>query len=487
MTKIIRLALVASYLWLFTPSLFAGIEQADIEQGDLEQANSKQTDSEQASSEQTSSAQEAEWIYYVKKGDTLWDFCNDYLGRNDVINCWKSVQQHNGIGIPKRLHPGVRLRIPISWIQNIPVAAVVEFARGEVRQKKYGASGTLPVVTGDQLHLGTRITVLDGGAVLRFNDGSELLLRHHSELFLQALTTHGNKSARSTLKLNRGSVDVDVPRRQGENRFRVLTPGAVAAVRGTEFRVSAKPDGLTTQVEVLEGGVDVAAGKGGQLVSEGFGVNAVKGQPVQTPVKLLPAPTFNGAKNRFDSGSVTLSWQAVVGASGYQLELYKGADGEAILYQQETAAAEYQFANLPVHAYRLVVRAIASDGLRGRDSAPFHFQTLQKLAAPVFDEASVSYKKRTLAINWSAVENTQYYLLEVSRNADFGEIDWSQQLAETTIAEPLDLRGTFYVRVKAVAEDGRESDYSAPTELKHQSLDWGAILASVAAVLLIAL
>ncbi|MGS2723817.1 FecR domain-containing protein [Porticoccus sp. GXU_MW_L64] len=457
MSKISKTVLIATSLWLSSLPLSAASEP------------------------------EAEWIYYVKKGDTLWDFCNHYLGRSDVIRCWKNVQQHNGISVPKRMYPGVRLRIPISWIQSIPVAAMVEFARGDVRQQKYGASNTLPVVTGDPLHLGTRVTVADGGAVLRFNDGSELLLRNHSELYLQALTTHGNESARSTLKLNRGSVDVDVPRRQGDSLFRVLTPGAVAAVRGTEFRVFAKPDGLTTQVEVLEGGVDVAAGKSGQLVAGGFGVNAVKGLPVQAPIKLLPAPGFDGAKSRFDSGSVTLAWQQVIGASGYQLELYKGASGEAILYQQQSTSAEYRFASLPVDKYRLVVRAIANDGLRGQDSVPFHFQTLEKLATPVFDQVTAKYEKRTLNIHWPVVENAQHYLLEVSRQADFQEVIWSQQLTETAVTEKLDTKGAIYVRVKAVAADGRESEYSTTVELKHKSLDWGAILTSVVAVLLIAL
>ncbi|MCV6605839.1 MAG: FecR domain-containing protein, partial [Porticoccaceae bacterium] len=401
MIKIIGLALVASYLWLFTPAATADPEQ------------------------------EAEWIYYVKKGDTLWDFCTGYLGRSDVIRCWKDVQRHNHIAAPKRIHPGIHLRVPISWITNIPVAAVVQFARGDVRQRQYGASQDIPVATGDQLRLGSRIIVADGGAVLRFKDGSELLLRHNSELFLQALTTHGNQSARSTLKLNRGSLDVEVPGDSGKKRFRILTPGAVAAVRGTEFRVTAKPDGVATQVEVLQGGVDVAAGGAGQLVPGGFGVSAVKGQPVQAPVKLLSAPGFDGLANRFDSDNVALAWQSVADARGYQLELYQGSSGEQVLYQHEAVDAQYRFANLPLGDYRLMVRAIADNGLRGLDSEPFQFQVLEKLAVPVLDGESASYKKKKLVVDWQAVDGAQDYFVEVSQQSDFQQILWSQQVSGT--------------------------------------------------------
>ena len=459
MKKITALACIVGYLCLFIPVVLADPK----------------------------SEPEAEWIYYVKKGDTLWEFCTQYLGRSDVERCWKDVQRHNNISVPKRMHPGIHLRVPISWITNIPVAAVVQFARGDVRQKPYGFSKEIAVASGDQLHLGSRIIVADGGAVLRFNDGSELLLRHHSELFLQALTTHGNKAARSTLKLNRGSLDVDVPHRQNGNRFRVLTPGAVAAVRGTEFRVAAKPDGLATQVEVLRGGVDVDAGSAGQLVPGGFGVSASKGQPVQAPVKLLPAPSFAGSANRYDSDNVAPQWQAVAAARGYQLELYNGTSGQQVLQQQEALDATYHFGNLPVGSYRLVVRAIADNGLRGLDSEPFQFQVLDKLAVPVVDVATAKYKKRRLGIQWQAVDRAQSYLLEVSRQADFQQVLWSQKVTETAIEQSIEGKGNLYVRIKAVAADGRESDYSPPLEIKDKSLDWGAIIVSAVAVLLIAL
>ncbi|UTW46132.1 FecR domain-containing protein [bacterium SCSIO 12696] len=429
--------------------------------------------------------EEPEWIYFVEKGDTLWQLCAESMGNRNVTQCWRNIQKHNGIGIPRHLRPGTHLRIPVGWIQTIPVAAVVQFASGDVSQTAYGASASIAVKNGDSVFLGSQLTVGEGAAVLVFNDGSELLLRHHSELVLQALTTHGNRSARSTLKLNKGALDAEAFRNQNKNRFKVKTPGAVAAVRGTKFRVAAKPGDTITHVEVLEGGVDVAAGHSGQQVPGGFGVKASKGQPVGKPVKLLPAPRIDGVKSTYDAGAVAVGWAAVNGAVGYQLELYQGSSGGEVIVQNNTVDNQYQFDQLPTGTYRLVVRAVSADGLRGKDSTAASFQTLEKLTAPVLNVADTRYKSKRLVTAWEPTANASGYLVEASSQPDFSQILFSESLSKPTFERKESIKGSFYVRVKAVSADGRESEYSDAVQIENQSWDWAAIAVSAVALLLL--
>jgi hypothetical protein len=85
--------------------------------------------------------------------------------------------------------------------------------------------------------------------------------------------------ARFTLQSRGGNVDsvdlqskavlIDAPKQKGKSRFQVITPQAIAAVRGTKWAVDAQ--GSRTSVLVLDGQVAVRRPKGGGQVVLGPG------------------------------------------------------------------------------------------------------------------------------------------------------------------------------------------------------------------------
>jgi hypothetical protein len=85
--------------------------------------------------------------------------------------------------------------------------------------------------------------------------------------------------ARFTLQSHRGNVDgvnlqskamlIDAPRQKGKSRFQVITPQAIAAVRGTKWAVDAQAS--RTSVLVLNGQVAVRRPSGGAQVVLGPG------------------------------------------------------------------------------------------------------------------------------------------------------------------------------------------------------------------------
>lgn len=111
-----------------------------------------------------------------------------------------------------------------------------------------------PASVGATLPEGTRVRTGEGGAcTLRLGDGTELRLRAHGDLRVQA------GPSRSGVLLSLGRLWTRAVRKSGEGSgFEVRTANAVAGVRGTEFEVGVAPDG-SVRVVVQEGRVAVSS------------------------------------------------------------------------------------------------------------------------------------------------------------------------------------------------------------------------------------
>jgi ferric-dicitrate binding protein FerR (iron transport regulator) len=91
-----------------------------------------------------------------------------------------------------------------------------------------------------------------------------------------------------SVELHSKALLIEVPKKPGGNRFDVVTPQAIAAVRGTKWAVDAA-DGKTS-VFVVDGRVSVArpVGRGGVVLGPGDGVDV---EPTgELIVKRWPAP-----------------------------------------------------------------------------------------------------------------------------------------------------------------------------------------------------
>lgn len=94
-------------------------------------------------------------------------------------------------------------------------------------------------------------------------------------------TLHRNRQGRvDAVELGDKALLVDVPVKSGGNTFRVITPQAIAAVRGTRWAVDVSGD--KSSVFVVNGQVGVARRTGGRGVSlrPGDGVDVEPGVPL---------------------------------------------------------------------------------------------------------------------------------------------------------------------------------------------------------------
>ncbi|MBI5629949.1 MAG: FecR domain-containing protein [Elusimicrobia bacterium] len=195
-------------------------------------------------------------------------------------------------------------------------AAVIARVSGEVLYMPQGEA-LLPAKEGQKLQTGDAVVVKeDANAVIVFSDGSKVQLRESSSFRVEKL-----QSKLIEVRLNKGVLEGWISKVKGTlfsgRVFKTRTPTAVAAVRGTEFRVRVSPQGLTTwdlfrtetpggfavaplvqakPSQPAEEGIPVALKNGERLVVEksagGGQIMAAPAPipPTETPVRVEDAP-----------------------------------------------------------------------------------------------------------------------------------------------------------------------------------------------------
>lgn len=400
-----------------------------------------------------------DWLYSVRPGETLAGICQDYVKEE---GCWRKLIKHNA-EIPEdgKLTPGLRIKIPVDWLHNAPVAVVAEYVRGEVfvQRKRTNAinelKGGMILLMGDSV-----ITASDGKVLLRFADDSSLLLKPRTEIVLNRLSTYDDSGMVDTdVRLNRGAGHFSIESQKGKSRYRISTPSAIAAVRGTAFRITSDPhDGDIMRNEVLEGAVQVSAAGDDKNVEEGYGTLAEQGKKPIPPIELLPAPEFELPEAL--NVPQTLKWNPVVGAKSYVIDIFSEESAERherLLFSAEPEGPEYLLDAMDDGRYTLVLRGVDKLGLQGLDTVK-HVSITKLFRAPELTPTGVSRNGELLEINWPKVDGAVAYQLEVSKSRNFSKLLYSQQLSDTSvsIAQP---KGKYYLRAQAIYAQDARSEY----------------------------
>lgn len=389
-----------------------------------------------------------EWRYTLRPGDTLIGLSQRYLARPAD---WPRVQQLNRIADAYRLTPGSTLRIPLAWMKQTPAPAMVLALSGSVRG---GAPGEIEraLKASEALHAGTwLITAANSSATLRFADGSTLTVQPGTRLVLDTVSVYaGGGMADTRLRLQQGRVEIGAnPRRTPGNRLQVITPSAVAAVRGTQFRVGATD--AATQQETLEGKVAFDAAGARVGVAAGQGSVARDGQPPSAPVALLPAPDVAALPARLDTLPLVFEWPAQPGAVAWLTQIAPETGFATVLLEKTGDAPRARFADLPDGNYLVRIRAVDANGLQGRDA--LHRFTLDaRPFAPLLTAPAPRVREAQPALAWSAVVGADGYRLQLAQDERFAAplVDMTQSGHGWQPPAPLQ-PGAYVWRVASVA------------------------------------
>ncbi len=419
-----------------------------------------------------------DWRYTVRPGDTIWGLCREYTLYEA---CWQELGPYNNIGNARQLSPGLVLSIPAEWLKQRATAASAIYVVGEVRYSSASAPAK-PLLVGTPLEIGTQVSVGEGSATLQFGDGSSVTMGAQTILVIDAMSAiRQTRSAATRISLPAGQIKVQVPKTNPRTDFTVETPAAVAAVRGTRFRVESEVGDASMRSEVLEGRVAIESSGNEKLLAPGYGLRARQGQPLKEPVALLEAPRWN--LDCTDPGYV--EWQPVSGAISYQLALLEDDEQvDRIIRKVDITDNSYTFEDLEPACYQVTVNAEDLAGFNGLESRR-QLCYEPPLAAPIIVQARLRGSR--LKASWSEVDNAARYRLEIASDAAFEQPLLVEELTAAALNARLQqIPAGVHLRVQALSEAGQAGEFSDPVYVEPGS--WQpAIVGVLAAILLFAI
>lgn len=303
--------------------------------------------------------------YSVKRGDTLYDLSREYLTGPAAI---RQVQRLNRIRNPRTLRIGRVLTIPRALLKHEDVNLELQSFSGPVALSMRGRTITpqlgLKMREGLEISTGNRGFVAIGGA-----DNSRVSIPSNSRArIVDARRYLINGKIDIQLRVLKGRGEVVAPKIDGDARYRVGTPVAVTAVRGTEFRVAYEPDSEVSLAEVVEGAVEVAVGEATTSPEAGFGVAATPGA-VGSVERLLEPPVVIDAGRIQTEELVNLDIAPLDGASGYRTQIARDAGFVEVVEETLGSDTQISFAELEDGRYFVRARGVSQVGLEGLSKA----------------------------------------------------------------------------------------------------------------------
>lgn len=142
--------------------------------------------------------------------------------------------------------------------------ASITFTKGEVFVLKAGSAQQVAAQKGMALGSGDKvITKKDGRAEMQLDDGSLLKLKDNATLEIQSLDENADtKKKNSIFKLFSGKLWAKASPQKGD--FKVITPTAIAGIRGTVFGIVVNPDN-SGNIYVVEGEIEAVGFTNGQM------------------------------------------------------------------------------------------------------------------------------------------------------------------------------------------------------------------------------
>lgn len=409
----------------------------------------------------TSSSIAGDFNYIVQPGDNPWSITQRYLRS---IDYWPRIQAYNRITEPRAIPPGSQLRIPFAWMRGDAVNARVVDVRGDVSRSDNGA--TQPVSPGMLIGAGTTIQTAENGSLtLEFADGSSTLISGASVLHIrELLQLKASGTHRTSLELEHGQVENKVTHSPlGGGRYRIETPAAVAAVRGTSFRVST--EGGQMRTETLDGQVAVGNQRGETRLVAGTGTRVTRGERPPRASALLPTPVLDSLPTHIDRLPARLPLPPLADAQAYRSQVAPENGFTVIAAESLASTPEVRLgADLPDGHYIVRVRGIDQLGLGGLDAEHrFEIDARPEPPFPLRPTPAAVEVDEHIVFDWAQVADAQRYQFQLAADIAFENLlfvrdDLASPALKLDQALP---PGEYYWRVGVTTPEGR-GPYSDP-------------------------
>ena len=232
------------------------------------------------------SQQNLDWHYTVRPSDDLPSVSKRLL---KTQYSWTSVAHYNNIENIDGLLVGSIIKIPISWLKYQPQPAKIADYTGVALLKRRQETRYTPIESLSHLYVGDELLTRDGEIKVEFADGTNVRLDAYSHLIFNKLSAYKELGMVDTrMRLSRGGLRTQVKPLTNGSRYEISTPSAVAAVRGTDFRLRTNTKG--TALEVLEGTVEFIYEHGHEFIEAGFGARILAQSAIMDSIRLDALP-----------------------------------------------------------------------------------------------------------------------------------------------------------------------------------------------------
>lgn len=411
----------------------------------------------------SSYAAEAQYIeILITKGDKIINLCNLYL---ESPRRWREVARINRLANPDLIHPGLKLKIPVAMLKGVPWEASISFVKGDVQACSNNSGLCRILLLNDKIRRGDSIKTGDAsGAEISYEDSTSLLMGSNTDIEVEKSIKNGaHYSFRDFFQRSGKTISRIKSATGSELRFRIKTPSAVAAARGTEYRVSID-EADTTRAEVLHGTIGVEAKEITVAVSDGEGTLTRKNEAPLAPIKLLLPPSVLQVEPLYRVMPLVFHFGQIAGASSYRVMLSRESDVRDIVVDNVVKPDKpVKVAGVEDGSYILQTRSIDADGLEGASSDPVGIR-VRTNPLPPFTQAPLDgteFREKSVAIKWLKVSDAAHYHLQIAEDREFKQITAEQtelQQPEFT-AQSLAFK-TYFFRISSIAKDGYKGIWS---------------------------
>ncbi len=397
----------------------------------------------------------------VAQRDNLTNICRTYGIDSSRIPHLASV---NRISDPDLILPGQVIRVPVEWIGGVEDEGIVEFVRGEAVRKSKLASAWTPLTPKDVIRSGDELRTGDGGRLeVAFRSGNVLAMRPKTELTVLLTRKFNEGNIFQRIILGAGKIIARVKDVTGRtSRYEIKTPSAIAAARGTEFRIGWDESEIT-RAEIAKGRVGVEASGITVEVGEGEGTVIRKGEPPAAPRKLLPPPSFLGLPGRISALPLTLGISDVAGASGYRIVLSLDPEGRRIVREIPVKAGTEAVlpSGIEAGSYFLSVAAFDQDALEGPASPPVSLIVSEaRPLEPLVPADGSILAGPAIEIRWPDIPRTGRYHLQIAEDEAFERMVVNRvEEAAGVFPIPAIKPGFYWLRARAVSVTGSEEPF----------------------------
>ena len=375
-----------------------------------------------------------DWRYTVRPQDSVSSLAQQYL---KLSVSWQELARYNRLPNDGVIQVGMQLRMPLRWLAVKQAQAKLTAISGDVqiqpvngawRQAQPGEA----VQTGQQIKVG-----INSSARLQFADASELVMQPQSALVMDTLSVYaGGYMVDTQLRLQAGRVEVHAnPQGRQGQKFEVITPAAVASVRGTQFVVDAQ--GGRTLQQTQEGQVALQTGRGKVLVQEGFGSAVKSGEKPIPPELTKPAPTLQNPASRFVDFPMVFNWVDQAEVTGWVMQIGRDQQMAALVLTQEADRPFLDAGGLADGRYYLRAWTLDDKGMPSKTVLhPFEVAIPRQLQGPVIQLSPQYLSGGPMAIDLAPLAPGQRYLLQITRDAEGRQPVWYQANAGQMLSVP---------------------------------------------------